>query len=597
MINPPLILEKSLADVSSIRLVGLSIENFRAIGSKVTLTKLGRVNVLIGPNNVGKTSMLRAIGLGSSIFPEVLPTVETEVGQSSRMGGLYDFVCFPYADVRFKLSEPLVPRFVWHLEGVEGTEAVKYSEYIEVLEGAVPWKCEVDEYSLTHPQHEFVFGSITPAYEVDSEERDDHVSQFRSFAAHCIRVLTPGQKASRLAAHTEERTAEHSYSGSSLLMDFVAWSMTRAFDVNGDIVESSGAGGKLTLFMEFVRGVLGKELDVLADPRRGLIHVRMSSESPWLPLGSFGDGIRQIFTIAGALATIDAKGVLLLEEPESHLHPGLQRALCTTLATYEDVVTFMATHSNHIVDASVGDDIVVWRMSRVEQGDPQVTRVLVEDEWDLLEELGVRPSSAAMVGALIWVEGPSDALYLRAWIAAYHRANPSGRALAEGVDFGFAFTGGSNLDHFDGDDALIKAMRINPNSYLVVDRDAAPAEDPSKSYVKEVVASGRFDGRIWITDYKEIENYIPDELLVWAHRDGREKMAEFDAKLGETNYKDMALGARKEELGITTKTAKAEVARRVADLIVDGVVPWHFGDDDLEGQVGRLVKFLESCRF
>lgn len=140
-------------------------------------------------------------------------------------------------------------------------------------------------------------------------------------------------------------------------------------------------------------------------------------------------------------------------------------------------------------------------------------------------------------------------------------------------------------------------MRINPNSYLVVDRDAAPAEDPSKSYVKEVVASGRFDGRIWITDYKEIENYIPDELLVWAHRDGREKMAEFDAKLGETNYKDMALGARKEELGITTKTAKAEVARRVADLIVDGVVPWHFGDDDLEGQVGRLVKFLESCRF
>jgi len=371
--------------------------------------------------------------------------------------------------------------------------------------------------------------------------------------------------------------------------------MTRALGPGRQFSGRPEGQNKLETFVAFARLVLGGGLDVLADPRRGVVHVRTTESSPWLPLDSLGDGVRQILTIAGALATIGGEGVLLLEEPEASLHPGLQRAMCAALLKQKNVTTFVATHSNHIVDAAGGDHAAVWRVSSDPGGTPRADRVLCTRDRELLESLGVRPSSAAMVGALVWVEGPSDAIYLRAWLGGLERERAGAGALVEGVDYGFAFMGGSNLDHFAGDDALVQVAGINPNSFLVADRDAAPGEPPSKPYLERALQNGAFAERAWVTHYKEIENYVPDALLEHAHRDARRGALDFEGDLGPTTHKDKGLEERK-KLSIVASTAKTEVARRVAEVISSRRVPWDFDNSDLRSAVEALASFLRAAR-
>ena len=229
-------------------------------------------------------------------------------------------------------------------------------------------------------------------------------------------------------------------------------------------------------------------------------------------LGSLGQGVNQV-VILGIAATRAKGKIMCIEEPEQNLHPVLQRKLLDYLDSLEGDRQFLiSTHSSVFVDhpsAAVFSVRLTDTGSKVERVDTSALKHL------LLFDLGYRPSDILQTNCAIWVEGPSDAIYLRYWIREVDNT------LIEGRDFSFLYYGGRVLSHFslddednDGDgksgEALIRCLQINRRSFLMMDSDKDDEHDTLNKTKNRVIAEASGSNKdVWVTDGREIENYLP----------------------------------------------------------------------------------------
>ena len=103
-------------------------------------------------------------------------------------------------------------------------------------------------------------------------------------------------------------------------------------------------------------------------------------------------------------------------------------------------------------------------------------------------------------------------MYFNKWIELFDHE------LKEHDHYEFAFTSGSLLHHITyGDPATgdkIEALKINRNAIILMDRDRVDKSAKLKTWVSRVeteIASN--EGLAWVTEAREVENYIPIETL------------------------------------------------------------------------------------
>ena len=114
-------------------------------------------------------------------------------------------------------------------------------------------------------------------------------------------------------------------------------------------------------------------------------HIRATfatSGGPRLPLDAAGTSILQASQILSYVALFQPR-ILILDEPDSHLHPDNQRALCDLvfrIAQDRNFQAIISTHSRHVLDASRGRGNLVWlsRGSVQEQTNIETTSVLLD---------------------------------------------------------------------------------------------------------------------------------------------------------------------------------------------------------------------------
>lgn len=106
-------------------------------------------------------------------------------------------------------------------------------------------------------------------------------------------------------------------------------------------------------------------------------------------------------------------GVLVVDEPETHLHPGLQQALLDLLhASSERAQIWLLTHSPNLV-RTAADSAVLHLLAASEAEGNQIQRSSDQVHRDLLGDLGVHPSEVQQSSLLVIVEGKSDQALLR----------------------------------------------------------------------------------------------------------------------------------------------------------------------------------------
>ena len=83
------------------------------------------------------------------------------------------------------------------------------------------------------------------------------------------------------------------------------------------------------------------------------IDVNVKTNEEWVPIELAGTGVLQATQILSYIHSFDP-AIVVLDEPDSHLHPNNQRLLCALLrriAEERETQVLLTTHSRHVVDA------------------------------------------------------------------------------------------------------------------------------------------------------------------------------------------------------------------------------------------------------
>lgn len=203
------------------------------------------------------------------------------------------------------------------------------------------------------------------------------------------------------------------------------------------------------------------------------------------------------------------------EELENNLHPALQRRLFEYLYDYavkNDITIYLTTHSHIAINAFFDKNEARLYHVVKENGVANIKCIETHiDKTEILDDLDVKASDILQSNGIVWVEGPSDRVYIKRWLEIFTENN-----YIEGRDYQFLYYGGRLLSHYSTAEAegLINIITTNRNAAIIIDSDkkykSEPINDTKKRIASEFESLNMF---CWITKGKEIENYLPKEAV------------------------------------------------------------------------------------
>lgn len=231
-------------------------------------------------------------------------------------------------------------------------------------------------------------------------------------------------------------------------------------------------------------------------------------------LSKMGSGLKTIIMVLLNLIVLkkecDNKCIFLFEELENNLHPALQRKLFEYIydcAYNENLTIFLTTHSHVAINTFFDKECA--SIYHVEKNNNVSTIHKVEnyiDKVNILDDLDIRASDLFQSNGIIWVEGPSDRVYIKKWIELRNKD------IIENKHYQFAYYGGRLLSHYTAgikSENLISVLLTNRNSAIIMDSDKISEKDDINDTKKRV--KNEFEQNklfCWITKGKEIENYL-----------------------------------------------------------------------------------------
>lgn len=221
------------------------------------------------------------------------------------------------------------------------------------------------------------------------------------------------------------------------------------------------------------------------------------------PLQESGTGVGQVLSILYVVLETQEATAIIIDEPQSFLHPGALRRLFSILKNeFSDHQYIVTTHSPNVISSSSPNNIIMV----TKEESVSITTIIDQEENNqmrlVLAEVGASLSDVFGADHILWVEGKTEEICFTILVTKILRRPLLGTAIVGVIHVGDFENKRYSKTIFEIYERLSKAKGLLPPAIgFIFDK-----ENRSKEEIRDF--QRRSKGRISFTSRRMYENYL-----------------------------------------------------------------------------------------
>jgi ABC-type branched-subunit amino acid transport system ATPase component len=398
-----------------------SVINYKSFLSQTDIVFKSGLNVIIGRNDVGKTALTEALSTNFVDKPHLSSaTVPTIARSPSDQESRVDLTLSLSRD---EVLELLKPSFLIYVPVINRANIDGEMQRFELAFSNTPHKitfrfrpripknatfAAFDGPLPTTPNiHNFGLFHINPDGQLTRQSGTYSVHIQQSFPSNLTAPLLD-----RIFAFRAERmNIGESEAGPSMDLKPDASNLAQVLNV----LQSSNPSA-WERYNRLVSIVFPHIRQVTAPPvGSGRVGIKVWSIEPQsertdlaIPLSESGTGISQVLAILYVALTANYPRVIIIDEPQSFLHPGAVRKLLDVLKEFKEHQYIVSTHSPMVISSAEPESTLVVRKENSESTIEHINATERQELEMIFSEVGARLSDVFGADHILWVEGRTE---------------------------------------------------------------------------------------------------------------------------------------------------------------------------------------------
>ncbi len=401
------------------RICSFQIENYKSYRKTEKIDLSPGFNIVVAPNNVGKTALLEILSTRFSDKPhrsikiarsrELPPKSSIHVALAISGKEFKDF-----ALNKSRVILPIPPKFqndqkrcAELFRDIANSPGVIIECEYSPQTGPVLHKIQTDNFALA-------FSDEAPlAALFDSNQLNDDFD-FKTISTTNKHNLLFQEMAVEFQKNTYNFLAERlnigtCAFGSNTTLRPDASNLAEVLDnLQSNLARFERFNAHISDIFENVRGVVSRpsiqeknNVEIVV----WTVDPRSERDDLATELKESGTGIGQVLAMIYVVMTSEEPRVIIIDEPNTFLHPGAAKKLIQILSQYPQHQYIFATHSPEIIRVSEPGTVIAIRWEDGESKLVPIDAEKIEDLQSVLMDVGVKLSDVFGADTVLWVEG------------------------------------------------------------------------------------------------------------------------------------------------------------------------------------------------